>query len=353
MVDENNLVFMSFVAEDYSRSAVLRGKLTNSEFILVPSPGIRLLLFLLNYKRNKKLNGRTVVVMSPCHTLVPVLRLTIKCHIVLDAGWPLLDGAISRKIFTSPFWRIKYCKYWVIDFICLKLAEKVAFESDSQRHKSVKQFALNEAKVFTSYTGFAENHLKPTTATENCLLMKVCPKCNDSENKIVLFRGKYNPESGLETILYAANELKVKNIKFVFVTNNLPKECLLPSNSILIQDFITSDQMRHLYEISTLSIGQVSDDIRLSYTIPHKAFEAAFFGTPYLTRDAVGIRELFESTNQAIFYDPEKMTLDTLISYAVDDKFLLERVAKSARVRYDEIASQSVITENFLKNINN
>lgn len=353
MVDEKDLVFMSFVAEDYSRSAVIRGKLTYSEFILVPPPSLKLLVFLLKFRRKRKLRGKTIVVMSPCHTLVPILRLTMNCQIVLDAGWPLLDGAISRNIFNSTFWRIKYFKYWCIDFICFKLANKVAFESESQKHKSSKQFALSEDKVFISYSGFAENQIKPFRSNQDCLLINFCPKCQGAEYKIVLFRGKYNFEAGVEIIDAAANKIKEKNIKFVFATSSLPKEFKFTSNPIVIRDFLTYNQMRHLYEISSVTIGQVSEDIRLNFTIPHKAFEAAFFGTPYVTRDALGIRELFESPTQAIFYEPRKITLDALISSAVEDEILLESVAKSARIRYNEVASQSVITENFLKNISN
>ena len=110
--------------------------------------------------------------------------------------------------------------------------------------------------------------------------------------------------------------------------------------------------MRHLYEIATLAVGQVSEDIRLQFTIPHKVFEAGYFGTPYLTRDAAGVREIFPLSTQAIFYDPADTDLTALFSSVINDQNLLDNVSKSAKKRYKEVASQSIIAENFLKNVN-
>jgi hypothetical protein len=96
----------------------------------------------------------------------------------------------------------------------------------------------------------------------------------------------------------------------------------------------------------------VSENIRLNFTIPHKAFEAGYFGTPYLTRDAIGIREIFPLDSQAVFYNPSMNNLNTLISSVINNQKFLKSVSKAAHKRYYEIASQSVITESFLRNIN-
>jgi glycosyltransferase involved in cell wall biosynthesis len=219
--------------------------------------------------------------------------------------------------------------------------------------KSIKQFMLNEKKVFTSYSGFAENQIEKISHTNECLLSTSCPKCQRSTIKIILFRGKYNSEAGIELIDHAASEISQQNIKFVFAISSMPSELLFKSESIVIQDFITYDQMRHLYEVASLCIGQVSENIRLNYTIPHKAFEAGHFGTPYLTRDSVGIREIFPLDAQAIFYYPPISNLGILISSVINDQELLDNVSRAAKKRYKEIAAQSVITEKFMKNINN
>ena len=52
-----------------------------------------------------------------------------------------------------------------------------------------------------------------------------------------------------------------------------------------------------------LFLGKFSDCPRLNVTIPHKAFEAALMGKPYLSARASGIQEFLVEGVEAEYFD--------------------------------------------------
>jgi glycosyltransferase involved in cell wall biosynthesis len=89
----------------------------------------------------------------------------------------------------------------------------------------------------------------------------------------------------------------------------------------------------------------------LSRTIPHKAFEAAFCSAPYLTARTKGILELFSNSEIFTFEPGSASDLAEQISFLSENRSLTKKVGANMKRSYDLLASQEILTDQFLKYI--
>lgn len=351
MINEDELIFLTFVEENYSRSGVLRAAMPKSHFELLPSPSFHLLMKLVKFRVTGLWRDKVLVVMSPAHVLVLFLKLLFPNKIVLDAGWPLVDGAMSRDNLIKFNFSRKHIWHFILDFLCFKLAHVVALETNCQLERVKKLFKLNHVKVFRSFTGFDEIGIDKKKNDIDCPIKSACPECGLNDNKVILFRGKYNFEAGIEILAAATQDIRLQGVTFVIASNRSLDGIKFSEGTIVLSQFLSMEQIAHLYRVSDLSIGQISNNPRIAFTIPHKAYESAFFKTPYLTRDSVAIRELFPNDSDAIFFDPEKCDINDLIHSSINDKTISIK-GENAFTNYSNVASQAVIATNFLNSVN-
>ena len=283
-----------------------------------------------------------LVVMSPCHVLTAPLKIVGRKPLILDAGWPLTDGHISRKLKISKF--LKLPLIMLIDFLSIHFADIVLVESKAQSRRINKLFAVNESKLRVQFTGL--NELSFTSKESDSKVLKGVRKriAELGYPLIVLFRGKINLESGFENILSAAKILN-DSVIFIFVVgkNDIFREC--PRNVIIVSQ-ITDNEMHDIYRLSDISIGQVSTHPRLRYTIPHKAFEAGFFSMPYITADSGGVREYLHQGSALFLEHPSSESLVRAINDLKGDA-ARRAYAKKINLIYRESASQKILSEKF------
>lgn len=244
-------------------------------------------------KQSHNFRDSTIVVMSPSHLLVLLLKLTTRFPIVLDAGWPLSDSEPKTEL--SRFHRLASLKNLTIDFTSFNLSDKVLFETESQGIYSSQKFKLSKEKWTSLPTGFNEIEF------EDAILRPIAPVelsgLSATEKQLIIFRGKNNKEAGIDKIIEAA-KLLGENFKFVIVTNEIIYN--LPSNVNWISRFISKEELVWLYQNSRVILGQFGKSNRLDRTAPHKFFEAAFFGKCYVTPRNPGLAE-FADTNNVYF----------------------------------------------------
>ena len=311
-------VFITFVDPDYSRSGVYLNQFIEEKetykLVQLKNNGKSLFFQLLRYQKIIRDKKAILIVMSPCSLLVPLLKLISSRPIVLDAGWPLTDSVLVRG--NRLFDKIKYYKIWIIDFIAFHLANVAIFESNQQILHVSKLYKVKKSKLRRIFTGVNEKRFKNTSSFSNNL------NFDELLHKIgkdfIFFRGKNNAEAGIPNLLEIAKHTK-KPYKFVIQTNSIPKNLTLENNVILVTEFLSDDNLLQLYNKCFLSIGQISNSARLERTIPHKSFESALIGVPYLTLRRKGILEFLINDFEAIFFDkidPKEMAkvIDTLFS---------------------------------------
>lgn len=234
--------------------------------------------------------------MSPSHVLTVFARLITRKFIILDAGWPLTDGVLSRGLHKKKFFH--FIRVYLIDFISFHCSNLILIESKLQKSRIRKYFFVSVKKLRVSLTGLNETAFAANVQFSEHFNLLESRIQQDPKLIRVLFRGKVNNESGIENILQAAEVLNLE-AQFIIITNqdaklkNVPSNCLVSSN-------LSFNEIKQIYKLSDITLGQISDNARLKYTIPHKAFESGYFKKCYVTPKHEGILEVYDS--QSVFF---------------------------------------------------
>jgi hypothetical protein len=195
-----------------------------------------------------------------------------------------------------------------------------------------------------NFTGLDEQLFKANLETSGKIVLLDKKLSAMNAELAVLFRGKINNESGIEYILEAAKILE-NQVAFILVCGKNDQVKNLPLNTLLLSN-VTNYEMKAIYERSDIALGQLSTNPRLSYTIPHKAFEAGFFAMPYVTTDSVGIRELYSSNSAVLLTDNSGSNLASEILKLKDSR-LRSELSKNINAVYKTKASQEVLNARF------
>ena len=101
--DKLEVLFLSFVGRNYSRSSTILNidsVALNKKYMELPKGMFHWSQAI--YKNRLEIRrSDCVVIMSPCHILTASLKIVGRKPLILDAGWPLTDGHISRKLKIS------------------------------------------------------------------------------------------------------------------------------------------------------------------------------------------------------------------------------------------------------------
>ena len=340
----NQLIFLSFVGPNYSRSSTILNfpsKAFEKKFILIPNGIIKSSQKIVKL-RNELRAAKAIVVMSPCQILTPIVKLVARKPIILDAGWPLTDGQLSRGINFLQLMRS--IRIFLVDFFAFHSATLIIVESKAQLDRFQKLFAVPKSKLKVIFTGLNET-LFLDESKKSDLIVNVESRLEELSHGItVLFRGKVNKESGFSDIIQTAISLQ-DEASFIFVLGKNDALRSFPANVIAISE-ISDNEMKQIYDISDVAIGQISIHPRLRYTIPHKAFEAGFFGIPYISADSEGIREFLDTSSALLIappFVPELVKAIKLLKSTSSHVSYREQIRK----RYVDHASQRVLCEEF------
>jgi glycosyltransferase involved in cell wall biosynthesis len=280
--------------------------------------------------------------MSPSHYLIPYVKIFLGKNTYLDAGWSLFEGTIiARRQFG--FMGVNAIKSYLIDFFACIFAKLIFVESEVQKKFYCKLFLVRHKKCFVLYTGVDEDQFKVNIDFDTPI-----DKFNNS--KIVLFRGKYAVEAGLEVLARTTKLLSKEKITFWVFAPGIPKNLEFSENTILVHEFIDSKQkLAKLYSKAKLTLGQLSDHPRLDRTIPHKAFESAFLSKPYLTSRTKGILELFTENEEIICFkagDSNDLAKSIGAFFCQPDRY--EGIGNRMHKEYIQTLSQSELAKKFL-----
>jgi glycosyltransferase involved in cell wall biosynthesis len=340
---DKNIYFLTIGATGYSRSwNILEGlrKLgICAEFIQIDS---RKLIKVFWTIRNKTSKSDVFVIMSPSHYLVPFARIFLGNNIYLDAGWSLFEASIISRRQVG-FMGINILKCYFIDFTANHFAKKVILESNSQKNFYCKFFLLRKKKCSVIYSGVDEEQFKLNLEFET-------PIDIFKNSRIVLFRGKYSPEAGLEVLADATRLLNKEEITFWVYSPGVPSNLEFSANTIIINNFVESKQdLTKVYSEASLTLGQLSNHSRLKRTIPHKAYESAFLSKPYLCARTRGILELFIEDKDIFCFNPgDAVDLANKIKIFFASPDNINKIGIKMREKYDSESSQYQLGSRFL-----
>jgi len=337
------LIFVSKLDWDYSRSGVYFAKCDEPKlFIKLPKQNIELVKKIREMKERHASANTKIVVMSPQHSLVIFFYIFTDFRVVLDAGWPLSDATFEKGTFSG---QRRNLYSYVIDYISFKLSSRIVLESQAQVVHVSSKFCVPREKLRSLLTGMNEsvfieskNHIiRPVELNAQAADSKILP--------IVFFRGKNNLEAGIDVILQAA-EFLIGQATFVIVTNRCSGR--IPSNVVVIRRFIPIGELIWLYKNSKIVLGQISRNRRLSRTLPHKVFEAAYFNKCYLTPPSLALNELLDANSFIPIVDITGQGLAETIKSTLNNPSKIESLERNIGMNYRDRASQAYLSAQFI-----
>jgi len=341
---DKNFYFLTIAEAGYSRSwnylEGLRKIGVNAEFVQLDPKNLIKTFWVFRKKRSKH---DVFVIMSPSHYLVPFARVFLGKNVYLDAGWSLFEGSIiSRR--QKGFIGINILKVYLIDFMASFFAKRIFLESNMQKGFYCKIFLVRKKKCSVIYTGVDEAQFKMNSNFKT-------PSDLFNNSKIVLFRGKYTAEAGLEVLAQASKLLSKEKITFWILSPGIPKNLEFSNNTIVINTFVDSKQnLAKVYSEAGLTLGQLSNHTRLKRTIPHKAYESAYLSKPYLSARSNGILELFTEDKDILCFNAgDENDLAKKISMFFTDFQNYEGIGINMRRKYDLDLSQCDLANRFLQ----
>jgi len=343
MENIKHLYFLSWEDLSYSRTGVLyhglTGKNINYQAMNFPKKN-----YLKTFKVLRKLKDEAgkqsiVVVGSPCSILAIICRAAWpQARIIYDSGWPLIDGLLSRN-YSVLVKLFSYVKIYVVDFLAYKFSNLVSVESESQKRNTQRKFFVRKSKVFVSYTGFNEAGINALNSKASEL---------NKNPKQIIFRGKYNLESGLDFFAKASFFLS-PDVRALVISTNLPSELKFSPSVEIISKRLSDLELAQQYKNSAISLGQLGNSHRPTRSIPHKFYESIYFEVPYLTRKSTGIMELLPSDDQVIYFENETPAeFAKLILEHLSNTQALSSRAEKAKAVYMSKFSQDQIVNNFI-----
>jgi hypothetical protein len=322
---------------NYSRTGTFLGKNKSKDVMNLPNSFRDLLKVILSWEVLHEIKGRKLVICSPARSLVILCWLAGNRNILLDAGWPLSDSVNSKTIKQ----RLKAKKDFCLDFLSFQLSKGVIFESDTQLMRSTKRFLLKKNKCYRIYTGFDE------TKSHSHLNLD----CQSPKRLKVFFRGKMNAEAGEEKLCHIS--FHINNLaQMVVYTNKIESpDNFHPATETRVGN-LPFAEIESAYIESAVVLGQLGNSPRLEWTIPHKIFEAAYYGKPIIAVRNKGLCELF-SDEEILYIDnnSESAILSALDLLLKNDQ-LRRKYSTNIKLKYDSQIKQTILENQFLDLVN-
>lgn len=272
---------------------------------------------------------------------VPLIRLLTIKKIVFNAIASQYEAnVISRNIYGSH--PLMTFKWWIVDFISFHLSSKILLESNAQIDFVHNLFLVPRRNLVRSWVSVDENIFFRDSSIKKY------------SEFTVLFRGRFLPESGIDTIIKAAKILEDKGVNFLIIghgflyrtVNKLMRE-LHPQNVTKIEEFLSCDELREKMLACHLSLGQLADHPRLARTLPFKLYESLALGLPYLTGIGTGVLELVKDGETCITVTPNDPIelAEKILLLKKNPKMLLKIGEQGYRLYQEQLTSKKLAEE--------
>ena len=298
-----------------------------------------------NLREAKKKGGAkydAIFVGFACPLFVPVVRLCSGrgARVIFNAVSSQYEANIVSRDVRA--WSVQALKWWLVDFVSFRLSWKVLLESEAQADYVRRLWFIPRRKAVKAWSGLNE---------KDFFYEAGLPK---RDKFTVLFRGRFLPESGIDTVIKAAKILENSDIEFVVVghgfwykeVNRLRQE-LSPKNATFLTKPLPIADLRRLMQSCRLSLGQMADHPRLDRTLPCKLFESLAMRLPYLTARNPAVLELLKENETCFCSEPgDPEDLAAKILHLRDRPEELDRVADNGyRLYKDKLTSKRLADE--------
>lgn len=191
-----------------------------------------------------------------------------------------------------------------------QIADRIVVVTDSFKHQ-IKNKGINPDKIFVFKNGANLEQYKPIE--KDLELLQILGLEN---KKIFAYIGTHGMAHGLEFILRSVDELKKSNpeLHFLFIGDGAEKNHLIEikdklglSNVTMLDSVPKTEVIRYLSIMDVALVNLKKNDTFLN-VIPSKIFEAAAMGKPILLGLEGETKQIIESYQAGLCYEPENKT---------------------------------------------
>lgn len=333
---------------NYSRNRVLIDGLRQNGVEVIEcrdnSPGFR--KFINLYKKLWQLRGRydVMVVGFLGQQIVPFARLITLKPIVFDAFLSLYDSNVFDRKTVKPG-SLRACYYWVLDWLSMKLADIILFDTDEHIKYASEEFGISKNKFRRIWIGACDDIFYPV------------PKSNSAEF-LVIFHGSFIPLQGIEYVLKAAKICEKENIKFLIIGDGQEKKKMLKLageldlKNVEFVGFMGQGWIREKIAEADVCLGIFGGTQKTLRVIPNKVYECLAMKKTVITADTSAIRELFDENDIMLVKAADPDLLAEAIINLKNDPELRNKLAVNGFNKFKNSASPRVLG-GVLKNIIN
>jgi glycosyltransferase involved in cell wall biosynthesis len=216
-----------------------------------------------------------------------------------------------------------------VDRRALRAADLVVADTEANADDLARRSHLPHRQVAVCFVGAEERVFRPGWQRE--------------EPFEALFVGKLIPLHGLETVLAAAR--LAPDIRFRIVGSGQQEHALAgrPRN-VEWTPWIEYEQLPQELHAAGCALGIFGTSAKAGRVIPNKVFQALACGTPVVTADTIGVRELLADGVSALLVPPgDPEALAAAVRRLADDGELAERLGARGHAVYREHASEDVL----------
>jgi glycosyltransferase involved in cell wall biosynthesis len=159
----------------------------------------------------------------------------------------------------------------------------------------------------------------------------------------VLFVGKLIPLHGLETVLAAARSAPELHLRLVG-SGQLDELVRTRPENVEWVPWVEYELLQQELHRAGCALGIFGTSAKAARVIPNKAFQALACGTPLVTADTPGARELLVDGESALLVPPgDPDALAGALRRLADDPELAGRLSAGGRAAYEAQASEEVL----------
>lgn len=332
-----NLLFVGKTNFQYNRDLILLNGLRNREDIFIEFIRINKRDW-TTFKqiREKSKHVDFVVVPSFRHKDVAFVKLASKAKVVFD---PLISKYMTRVLDYGVKWKGPH-KY-LVDWLAFYWPDILIWDTKSHEKYLRNKFAIKKP-MSTIYIG-ADTTL-------------FYPRAKKNSDKITVgFYGSFNPLQGIDKIVKAANILKTEElIKFKIIgSGSTYKKVIrladeLQTHNIEFVPNVPYDKLNDKINEFDICLGVFGDSYKTDVVIPNKIYHYAAARKCIITKNTIGIRELFEDKRDICLVENNPKEIAQAILSLSRDKQLRDEYANSAYKLVSEKYNQDKIAETFI-----
>lgn len=289
------------------------------------------------------------IVGYPGHSLMLLVKFICKKPIIFDAFLSVYDSMIfDRKIYSQ--YSLKALKYWFLDWMSCRLADKILLDTDEHIKYFMKTFGIKKEKfqkIFLSCNNalfYPRNY--PRKDNKN------------SEQFLVHFHGKYIPLHGVEYIIEAAKLLETENIEFNLIGRGQTyREMMALSKKLITKNvnfigFLPQEELIKFIAGADVCLGIFGKTPKAERVIPNKSYEIIAMKKPLITADTPAIRELFKNEENCLLSNvADSADLAQKILLLKNNSELRNRIAENGYKLYKEKLTPKILVQQLIKDL--